>query len=180
MDRVTSVSVGTNDSTGGGNNMVEVSSNVYDGGGIGDSTLTQTTTYVNTTSGDNRVTGNWYDWRDRLVATKSGLILSSGSESLGSENDGTHRQLRVFVLDQLSRVTERDTYDGDFIAASISSGSLSLTSGYAGYLRAKTVNSFDDQNRVYETQTYSVDQSAGTVSAYALTMNTRATAFSVK
>ena len=182
-DRVTSTWMGTNDSTTDGNdwsptdnsspaNMIEITSSQYDGGGVGDSLLTQRTTYADSNSSDNRNTLNWYDWRDRLVATKSGVILSSGSESLSTENDGTHRPLICATLDNLGRTTELDRYDGDFVAASNSSGSLSLSSGYAGYLRSKAVTNYDDQDRPYELLVYSVDQSAGTVSSTTLTTNT--------
>jgi hypothetical protein len=74
--------IGTNDTPGNGqeweptnntppSNMIQVSGNVYDGGGVGDSDLTQATQYRGG-SAANRVTNNYFDWRDRLVATKSG------------------------------------------------------------------------------------------------------------
>ncbi len=51
--------------------MTEVASYQYDNGGVGDGNITQETDYPNDGSA-NRVTNYYYDWRDRLVATKSG------------------------------------------------------------------------------------------------------------
>jgi RHS repeat-associated protein len=56
------------DPTGGhslGNNMVEVSSNLYDP----DGDVISTTQFVDSNSADNRVTVYGYDWQDRLVST---------------------------------------------------------------------------------------------------------------
>ncbi len=77
--KVTGVFVGTNaagasagDPTGGGakgNNMVQVTGNVYDGGASGgDGNLTETTDYVDATGLNDRVTSFVFDWRDRQVA----------------------------------------------------------------------------------------------------------------
>ncbi len=84
--RVSSVWVGTNDSPSSGTwspsnnaspcNMVQVTANQYDGGSVGDGTLTQVTTYVDSSSSDNRVSQYWYDWRDRLTASKDGVASS--------------------------------------------------------------------------------------------------------
>ena len=63
----------------------------YDNGGVGDGNLTQETDYPGGWAA-NRVTRYWYDWRDRLVATKSGVQTS--------ENDGTHRPIIVHDLRQ--------------------------------------------------------------------------------
>ena len=78
--RVASVWVGTNDTgatdadpTGGGassNNMVKVTSNQYDGGSTGgDGNITAITRYVSATTGDTRVTGFGYDFRNRKIST---------------------------------------------------------------------------------------------------------------
>jgi hypothetical protein len=49
----------------GGNNMVCTQANVYDGGGVGDSNVTQSTVYVDSTTSNDRVTNYGYDWRNR-------------------------------------------------------------------------------------------------------------------
>jgi YD repeat-containing protein len=109
--------VGTNDTgatdldpTGGGaagNNMVKVSSNDYDGGSAGgDGNLTQVTQYVSATSGDTRVTGYGYDFRDRQV----------------NMTDATSRYT-TYAYDNLDQLIETDQYasnGGNLIAKNIS------------------------------------------------------------
>ncbi|HEX3655331.1 MAG TPA: hypothetical protein VHV55_05985, partial [Pirellulales bacterium] len=83
LNRVASVYVGTNDNgatdedpTGGGaggNNMVCTQANVYDGGGVGDSNVTQSTVYVDSTSTNDRVTNYGYDWRNRRTSVTGPL-----------------------------------------------------------------------------------------------------------
>src|SRR5262249_30038373 len=100
LDEAVSDWVGTNDTPTSGEwspsnntgtaNMVEVSSYVYDNGGVGDGNLTQETDYPGL-SAANRVTNYWYDWRDRPVAVKSGVQAS--------ENDGTNRPILVATYD---------------------------------------------------------------------------------
>src|SRR5205823_4844753 len=87
LGRVASTWVGTNDTPTSGLwsptnngppcNMVEVSANVYDNGGVGDGNLTQVTLMPSGGAAD-RVTQYGYDWRDRLVAAKRG---AEGTES---------------------------------------------------------------------------------------------------
>jgi RHS repeat-associated protein len=170
LSRVVSTWVGTNDTPPTGEwspsnntspaNMVQVAGNVYDGGGVGDSNLTQQTQYPGG-SAANRVTNNYFDWRDRLVASKSGVQAN--------ENDGTHRPITFNTYDNLSEVTETQAYDGDGVTITVTNGQPQAPS--ASLLRAQTVTSFDDQGRAYRTQTYSVDPTTGTVSASALTTN---------
>jgi len=58
---------------------VQLTADVYDGGAVGDGNLTQETEYPGG-SAANRVTNDYYDWRDWLVATKEGVqALLSGS-----------------------------------------------------------------------------------------------------
>ena len=145
--------------------MTEISSNQYDSDGVGDGTLTQVIQYVDSTSGDNRVTDNYYDWRDRLVCSKSGVA--------SSESDGTHRPITVFTLDNLGRATTRQSYDGDGVTPSTNSDNTfsGLPSGSSSKLRTQIVTGYDDQNRVYQTAVYSVDQSSGSPSSAALVTN---------
>jgi hypothetical protein len=94
--------VGTDDATsdgnlfngsnaGTGNNMVKTSSNVYDNSGAGDGNLTETIEYPGAGQA-NRATFNFYDWRDRMVASKSGaLVNSDGSANTSAETDGAAR-----------------------------------------------------------------------------------------
>ncbi|HEY5313267.1 MAG TPA: RHS repeat domain-containing protein, partial [Pirellulales bacterium] len=102
LNRVVSVYVGTNDTgatdedpTGGranGNSMVCTQTNVYDGGGVGDSNVTQSTVYVDSTGTNNRVTSYSYDWRDRQTSI---------SGPLGFYQENTYDDLnRVIQTDQ--------------------------------------------------------------------------------
>src|SRR5260370_294845 len=114
LGRVASTWIGTNDTptsglwsptnNNGTANMVEQTSNVYDGGGVGDSLLTQTTSYPGGTAA-NRVTNNYYDWRDRLVASKDGVQAT--------EDTTTHRPITFNTFDNLDEVTQTQQYDGD-------------------------------------------------------------------
>ena len=74
--------------------MVEVSARVYDNGGVGDGNLTQETDFPGGGAAP-RVTQYFYDWRDRLVASKEGVQ--------DNENDGTNRPIRYTTYDNLQR-----------------------------------------------------------------------------
>jgi hypothetical protein len=140
--------------------MVMVSSYQYDNGGAGDGNLTQETDYPGLGEA-NRVTQNWYDWRDRLVATKSGVQ--------SSENDGVNRPIIVTTYDNLDEAIETQQYTGDGVTPSIVNGVLQALD--PSLLRAQEIDSYDDQGRVYQTQVYDVNPSTGAVSSSALTTN---------
>jgi RHS repeat-associated protein len=171
LGRMVSTWVGTNDTPSLGEwsptnntspaNMVQVSGDVYDGGGVGDGNLTQRTQYPGG-SAANRVTQNYYDWRDRLVATKSGVQTT--------EDTTTHRPILYYTLDNLGETTQVQQYDGDGVTLTSSGGVPQPPS--SSLLRAQAGSSFDDQGRVYQTRVYSVDPSTGSVSSTALTTNT--------
>jgi RHS repeat-associated protein len=168
--RDTSSWVGTNDTPGSGtwsptnntspSNMVEIASNVYDGGSVGDGNVTKEYAYPGG-SAATRETDLFYDWRDRPVATKNGVQAS--------EDTTTHRPIIYFTLDNLGEITQTQQYDGDGVTISSSGGVPSAPS--SSLLRAQTATSFDDQGRVYLVQQYSVNPSNGSVSTYALTTN---------
>ena len=141
-------------------NMVELTADVYDGGGVGDGNLTQETEYPGGGAAA-RVTDNYYDWRDRLVASKDGVQ--------SSEDSTTHRPITYYTLDNLGEVTadaalRRRRRDHHQQRRRADGARRQL-------LRAQTVDSYDDQGRVYQTQEYSVDPTSGAVSTYALTTN---------
>ena len=105
LGRVVSTWLGTNDTPPSGEwsptnreaplNMVQVTANVYDNGGIGDSNLTRRIQYPSggTITSDQRVTDYFYDWRNRLVATKGGVLLVHGVPAPGSEAADTQRPI---------------------------------------------------------------------------------------
>jgi YD repeat-containing protein len=156
LGRVRSIATGTSV-----NNLVTVTTNTYDNDGVGDSNLTQ---QVLSPGGGaaGRVTQYFYDWRDRLVASKQGVQAN--------EDDGTHRPILYTVYDNLNEAIEQDKYDGDGVAITSTNGVPNLPT--ASLLRAKTTTEYDDQGRVFRTHVFSVDQSNGTVSATSLTTNT--------
>src|SRR5207244_9263321 len=100
---------------------------VYDDGGIGDGNLTQQTDFVGGGAAA-RVTQSFYDWRDRLVASKRGVQAS--------ENDGTHRPILYSQYDNLDEVISQEQYDGDGIAITITNGAPDQPS--SNLLLAKT------------------------------------------
>jgi RHS repeat-associated protein len=167
IGRVTSTWIGTDDTptTGyfsptntSGTNLVKISENEYDGGGVGDGTLTKVTTFLDGSSSVTRVTRMYYDWRDRQIATKAGW--SSSNDNTG---DGINRQLTFCDLDNIGRCIVRYIYDGDGVGVGVSSGVITSPSSSA--LRAKTEVQYDEQGRVYQTIDYAVDPSNGTASS---------------
>ena len=98
--------VGTNDygatdtdPTGGGapgNNMVQVTGQVYDNGSPGgDGNLTQLTQFVDATGTNDVVTTYTYDWRDRQVTAAGALNF-----------------FQEAAYDNLNHITEIDSYNG--------------------------------------------------------------------
>jgi RHS repeat-associated protein len=161
---------GTNDTPASGqwsptnntspSNMVQITGDVYDGGGVGDGNLTQETDYPGG-SAANRVTNYYFDWRDRQVASKQGVQTT--------EDTTTHRPIIFNTFDNLEEITQVQQFDGDGVTITTSNGVPQAPS--ASLLRAQTNTSFDDQGRVYQTQVYSVNPSTGAVSSTALTTN---------
>ena len=209
LGRVVSTWVGTNDAVSGasgtpsyfdgsnpgtGNNMTEVSSNIYDSGGVGDGNLTETITYPDGNAGTNavgtaRVTLMNYDWRDRLVATQTGLTLSSTGNPV-QEGNTLYPLVLIIGLDNMGNTLYSYTFSGDINGSPISMASTGAnsgtgvpdqlvsqiaaatpgeTSGNSPNLVAITQNDYDTQNRIFETLTYSVDPTTGNVSQTALT-----------
>ena len=127
---------------------------------IGDSNLTQVTDHVGGSAPD-RVTQNLYDFQDRQVASKTGVLLSSGLPDPAGETDGAGaRSITYSVLDNQGEVVQSLQYAGDgiplsdFVASALTDGTPSVDSGD---LRAKTENIYDDQGRVDQTKVFSVD-----------------------
>jgi RHS repeat-associated protein len=162
------------DNTAGPANMVQTAAYFYDqpnntldaAGGVGDGDLTEVKQFPGGGAAA-RVTQDWYDWRDRLVATKEGVQAT--------EDTTTHRPIYVTAYDNLNEATQVQQYDGDGVAVSVGSNGVPVLSktGHtqADLLRAQTDYAYDDQGRVYQTQTFGVNSSTGAVSTNALTTN---------
>lgn len=157
LGRVTEVWVGTDDETDipdtywpdetSGTNMIQVAAYEYDNGDVGDSNLTSMTA-IPGGSFDNRVTEYLYDWRNRLVMVKAGV------EDV--EDDAVNRPISYTVYDNLNRVTETYTYDGDDIDFEVLATVLSDLDA-DDRLRSKTVNDYDNRSRVFRTHVYDID-----------------------
>ena len=133
LGRPVSTYVGTNDSTtddelytgdnaDSSSNMVLVTQDQYDNDGVGDGNLTRETQYPDAIAADARETDYVYDWRDRLVATKSGVQAS--------EDSTTGRPIVFNTLDNLGEVTAVSEYDGDGVALSTTPPAASLLRAY--------------------------------------------------
>jgi RHS repeat-associated protein len=157
--------VGTNDGSPG--NMTQLDAYIYDGSqgavsqttGVGDSNLAQ---YIEYPGGSqaNRLTNFFYDWRDRLEATKDGVQ--------STEATTVHRPILFATYDNLDKITQLQQYDGDGVTLTFSNGSPVKPSNTI--LRAEVDVSYDDQGRVYQTQVGKVEPtSGGSPSAYLTT-----------
>jgi RHS repeat-associated protein len=144
-----------------GTNLVKVQENEYDNGGAGDGNLTQTTAYPGG-GADPRVTENYFDWRDRLVATKQGVE--------GTESTTTNRPIGYSEYDNLGEIVSQEMYDGDGVSITSTDGVPDRPS--SSLLRAKSTASYDDQEQVYQSNVWSVDPSSGAVSTNALHTDT--------
>jgi RHS repeat-associated protein len=117
---------------------------------IGDGNLSQTTDHPQPgTASADRVTKNYFDWRDRLVETKSGVQ--------STEDTSTHRPIYYLTLDNLNEVTQVAKYDGDQQAITSTSGVPDAPAN--SLLRAEETVSYDEWGRVYRTDTYDIIQS---------------------
>lgn len=159
-------------------NLVKVTENFYDGfvdsgtykSGVGDGNLTRSVAYPGG-SAEARVTEMAYDWRNRQVATKTGVLVDvNGAATPGSESASTQRQVVYVDLDNLGHQTAHYIYDGDgldiYADADPDSGGPLLPDGVPdrpgeASLRALTRTDFDDRGRAYRTSIFSIDQVSG-------------------
>ncbi len=192
LGRVTSTWIGTDDSPASGqtywsvaypHNMSEVSANAYDI----DSNLVLSVQFP-AGNGDSvsnfRVTEMHYDWRDRLVSTKSGALVTEVSSSssttyridglsdapsspkwlqdaYSSETDAVQRPISYSVLDNLGEVVTQYTYKGNAVLLSAVGDGGTPSSTYNSKIRAQTDTLYDSQGRAYSTTVWDVNQSTG-------------------
>lgn len=154
LGQVTSVSVGTSTA-----NIVDVEDDQYDNGGTGDGNLTQVTRHVGGGNAD-RVTLNLYDFRDRLIATKAGALITSGSPNPSGETDGAHRLITFYTLDNLGEATGTYLYAGDQVPLT-DFANWTDTGTDPGKMRAWTRSAYDDQGRAYQTVAVGIDPANG-------------------
>ena len=147
--------VGTNDTPTSGYwspsnpaGMTMVSQNVYDNGGVGDGNLTQTTSTP--AAAPPRITQSYYDWRDRQVASKSGMLLNTGgTENLPAKPTAPTAPSTSPSTTTSARSPTSEIFTGDGVAVTTTGGVPNAPS--SGLLRAKTTASYDDQGRRYRT-----------------------------
>ncbi len=108
------------------------------------------------------MTQNWYDWRDRLIATKQGVQAS--------EDTVTHRPLTYITYDNLGEKIKIQQYDSDGVNVLRSSNGVPQPP--TGLLRAQTVKVYDEVGQLYRTQMFGVDPVSGVATTSALTTNT--------
>ncbi|GIW76470.1 MAG: hypothetical protein KatS3mg104_1533 [Phycisphaerae bacterium] len=120
--------------SGGSNNMVKVSENIYDNGGIGDSNVTESRSVFGSGGSDFYATKYQYDFRNRMTDMRS-------ADKVGTK----------YTLDNLGQLTTIEYYadaDTDFVIDSTE-------------LRGKTISSFDERGQVFDSTVYEVDPSTG-------------------
>ncbi|MGA2502327.1 MAG: hypothetical protein ABSH20_31680, partial [Tepidisphaeraceae bacterium] len=177
LGRTLSTWVGTNDSgataadpTGNhatGNNMVKVSEDQYDNGGVGDGNLTRAIVFPNGNTGE-RATLYYYDWRDRLVETKSGVTYTDSAYTTTATEyttDNTH-PISFTIYDNLDEAIETRAYDGDAVTITSTNGVPNAPD--ASLLRADSTAQYDELGREFASHVFSVDPSSGNVSTSSL------------
>ncbi|MEI6505371.1 MAG: RHS repeat-associated core domain-containing protein [Planctomycetota bacterium] len=174
LSRLTGTWVGTDDSTTNGfkwtpgsasatSNMAQVAASEYDNGGTGNGNLTKFT-QIPGGGASPRVTQNFYDWRNRLVATKTGA-----SADPSTEDPSVNRPLSFTDYDNLGRVTGQSVYDGDGVAIVDANADGVPDKPAAGVLRSSRLSFYDAQDRAYRTQELFVDQATGATGSARLT-----------
>ncbi|MEM9167064.1 MAG: hypothetical protein AAGB48_08560, partial [Planctomycetota bacterium] len=136
--------MGTNDSdfvsplvAAGTGDMKRISTQVYDGGGSGNSLVTESTAHV--TDSATRVTEYVYDARDRLVLTET-----------------PEAPFRVVAYDNLDRVTASAVYG---VATNLTGGTDPLS--YATDRLTLSETFYDTRGRAYRSKRHEIDQATG-------------------
>jgi RHS repeat-associated protein len=112
LDRVLSVSQGT-DRSSGGNNLVVVTKNYYDGSTssttyAGDSNLTQVVRPVDGNSANDRITSMYYDVRNRLVFVENPLAPHSYTKYDNLNRPTEQHQLSELTGSNISSLLQTD------------------------------------------------------------------------
>jgi RHS repeat-associated protein len=166
LARLTSTWVGTNDTTTNGftwsptnatgsSNLIQVAAFEYDNGGVGNGNLTRVVEFPGTVAGVTnppRVTLSAYDWRDRRVATKTGVETVEAGD--------VNRPLTWITYDNLDRPLTTSLFDGDGVPLSVGSTPVRPV---GSLLRDTQATAYDAQGRAYRTQEFWVDQMTGAV-----------------
>ena len=156
--------------------MVDLQDSYYDtydpsSAKIGDGNLTRIVEHPNGTNGL-RVTEKFYDWHNRLIASKSAVLLDSNNQfadPMSETNTANiiHRPIIKYTFDNLDEVIQTDQYDGDGIGITSVNGVPTISS--TGALRARVTVSFDDQGRPFRTDQFEINQDGTSVGSLTTT-----------
>jgi len=140
-----------------GTNMVGLAASEYDNGGVGDSNVTRSTRFLGSPYA-NLDTDFSYDWRNRPVASKSGVE--------GSESTSLNRPISYSEYDNLGQPIVSEMYDGDTLSINTDSNTDGVPDRpSSSALRAKSTTDFDELGQPYKFIVFSVDPSNGNVSS---------------
>ena len=142
-----------------GTNLVNVTLYEYDGGGVGDGNLTKVTQLpdgildsLGASTAADRVTEVAYDWRNRLVASKTGATTSAGTEA-----EDVQRQADYRVLDNLGQQTAFYGYDGDTVDITTDANSDGVPDLPASSrMHTKVETAYDAQGRVFRSTEWNI------------------------
>jgi RHS repeat-associated protein len=151
LNRPIAVQIGTV-----GTALTIVTQNQYDQDGVGDGNLTQTTQLPGGGAAA-RTARNYYDWRNRLVASKAGV-----GPNQTQEDTTTHRPILYRDYNNAGEVLANEQYDGDQFSVTVDATSGVPIRPPENLRRARTASLYDNQGRVYQTNTYDVVQSGPT------------------
>ena len=149
LDRPIQTLTGVSDAAG---SLNVLSQNTYDGGQAGDGNLTRTIAFTAPGAlGTARISDMAYDWRDRLVSSKTGV--SAGGLSAETNTPAVNRPLTFNEYDNLDHVITTSVYDGDGVALVDANGTPVKP---AAGLVSSGASLFDDRGQVYRTLQYNV------------------------
>ena len=172
LGRVLSTWVGTDDEpTSGfwsptntaGTDLVKLATYEYDDGLAGDGNLTKLIQHVDSTSGNDRVTLYDYDWRNRLMLTRSGVTFSGSGGTYA-----TPIEYLYTTYDNLDRPVTQERFHGSTGLTSWSYSNGAPASPASADRTHKNTTSFDDRGRVWKQSTFSVNTTTGAVSGDSL------------
>lgn len=139
-----------------GTNMVKVAAYEYDdtGTNVGNGNIIKAITYLDGSGTNARYVLSAYDWRNRLISTKT-----SNTATTGSENTNTQSPLITYEYDNLGNVLATRQYDGDQIALTTNAAAFDSSNG--SLLRSYVTSEYDELGRVYRSRTYYIDPTTG-------------------
>ncbi len=143
--------------------MTLVVSSVYDNGASSGNGLVTSISQYPGNQNEVRTERLYYDWRNRLVASKS----SSPVESIQQNS----HPIWYYEFDNQGRVTASSLFDGDAVEVVDANNDDVPDKPDPTLLRAYVTTEFDKQGRQYKSTRFSINQNSGTVSSLGLVTN---------